>query len=77
MFPTTSSATRRRRAIPVAGLVAWLALAPAAPAQTQQTTSPAEKQAAGGNLPLGTLSEAAWLRWAYLHTDHHLRQFGV
>jgi Protein of unknown function (DUF1569) len=25
----------------------------------------------------GRLSEAAWLRWAYLHTDHHLRQFGL
>jgi Protein of unknown function (DUF1569) len=25
----------------------------------------------------GTMSEAAWLRWAYLHMDHHLRQFGV
>ncbi|HKT81036.1 MAG TPA: DUF1569 domain-containing protein [Vicinamibacterales bacterium] len=25
----------------------------------------------------GAMSEAAWLRWAYLHTDHHLRQFGV
>jgi hypothetical protein len=25
----------------------------------------------------GRMSEAAWLRWAYLHTDHHLRQFGV
>ena len=25
----------------------------------------------------GRLSHAAWLRWAYLHTDHHLRQFGV
>jgi hypothetical protein len=25
----------------------------------------------------GRLSEAAWLRWAYLHMDHHLRQFGV
>jgi hypothetical protein len=25
----------------------------------------------------GSLSEAAWLRWAYLHIDHHLRQFGV
>ncbi len=24
----------------------------------------------------GRMSEAAWLRWAYLHTDHHLRQFG-
>ena len=25
----------------------------------------------------GRMSEAAWRRWAYLHTDHHLRQFGV
>jgi hypothetical protein len=26
---------------------------------------------------LGRLSDAAWLRWAYLHMDHHLRQFGA
>jgi hypothetical protein len=25
----------------------------------------------------GRMSPAAWLRWAYLHTDHHLRQFGA
>jgi hypothetical protein len=25
----------------------------------------------------GRMSEAEWLRWAYLHVDHHLRQFGV
>ena len=25
----------------------------------------------------GAMSHAEWLRWAYLHTDHHLRQFGV
>jgi hypothetical protein len=25
----------------------------------------------------GPLSQAAWLRWGYLHTDHHLRQFGA
>ena len=25
----------------------------------------------------GAMSELAWLRWAYLHADHHLRQFGV
>ncbi len=24
----------------------------------------------------GRLSQAAWLRWSYLHLDHHLRQFG-
>jgi len=25
----------------------------------------------------GRMSESDWLRWAYLHTDHHLRQFGL
>ena len=25
----------------------------------------------------GSMSRRAWLRWAYLHTDHHLRQFGA
>jgi hypothetical protein len=25
----------------------------------------------------GALSRAAWMRWAYLHVDHHLRQFGA
>ena len=25
----------------------------------------------------GRLSPRAWLRWAYLHVDHHLRQFGL
>jgi hypothetical protein len=24
----------------------------------------------------GPMSRAAWLRWGYLHLDHHLRQFG-
>ena len=25
----------------------------------------------------GRMSRAAWLRWGYLHMDHHLRQFGA
>jgi hypothetical protein len=25
----------------------------------------------------GPLSSPAWLRWGYLHMDHHLRQFGA
>jgi hypothetical protein len=25
----------------------------------------------------GKMSRSAWLRWAYLHVDHHLRQFGL
>jgi hypothetical protein len=33
---------------------------------------------AGRRHPIfGRMSESAWLRWAYLHADHHLRQFGV
>jgi hypothetical protein len=26
---------------------------------------------------MGRLSDVAWLRWGYLHMDHHLRQFGA
>ena len=25
----------------------------------------------------GRMSDAEWKRWAYLHADHHLRQFGI
>jgi uncharacterized protein DUF1569 len=25
----------------------------------------------------GAMSSSAWLRWGYLHMDHHLRQFGA
>lgn len=25
---------------------------------------------------LGSMKPAEWMRWGYLHTDHHLRQFG-
>jgi hypothetical protein len=25
----------------------------------------------------GPMSDAAWLRWGYLHMSHHLRQFGA
>jgi len=25
----------------------------------------------------GRMSDPAWLRWGYLHMDHHLRQFGA
>ena len=25
----------------------------------------------------GAMTVADWLRWGYLHTDHHLRQFGA
>jgi hypothetical protein len=42
----------------------------------QATTTPG--YFAGRSHPIfGPLSEAAWLRWGYLHLDHHLRQFGA
>jgi hypothetical protein len=38
----------------------------------------AEKDYKPGAHPVfGVLTEREWLRWAYLHMDHHLRQFGV
>jgi len=36
-----------------------------------------------GNLPwprhplFGAMNDSEWKRWAYLHTDHHLRQFSA
>jgi hypothetical protein len=42
-------------------------------------TFAADRRHFGGRVhPLfGRMSESAWLRWAYLHADHHLRQFGL
>lgn len=37
-----------------------------------------DQQAMGPTHPIfGRMSRKEWLRWAYLHTDHHLRQFGA
>jgi hypothetical protein len=37
-----------------------------------------DTQAAWPEHPIfGRLSGRAWLRWGYLHMDHHLRQFGL
>ena len=39
----------------------------------------AESAAFGGRVHpvFGRMSASEWLRWAYLHTAHHLRQFGA
>lgn len=35
-------------------------------------------EAAWGRHPLfGPMTHAEWMRWGWLHADHHLRQFGV
>jgi hypothetical protein len=26
---------------------------------------------------MGVLTRAEWMKWGYLHADHHLRQFGA
>jgi hypothetical protein len=37
-----------------------------------------EKGVDGRSHPIfGRMSRSNWLRWGYLHTDHHLRQFGL
>jgi hypothetical protein len=33
-------------------------------------------QALGDHAFFGPMSHQDWMRWGYLHTDHHLRQFG-
>src|SRR5262245_52616439 len=43
---------------------------------TQITTDQRSRLADYAHPLFGSMSEAAWLRWAYLHADHHLRQFG-
>jgi hypothetical protein len=40
-------------------------------------TGPAGTFTWGTHPTLGPMSEWAWLRWGYLHCDHHLRQFGA
>jgi hypothetical protein len=43
----------------------------------QQMTAPSRSLAGRPHPIFGPMSDAAWLRWGYLHTDHHLRQFGA
>ena len=43
----------------------------------ERFTAPGEKPVRSLHPTLGRLSDAAWLRWGYLHMDHHLRQFGA
>lgn len=39
-------------------------------------TSPAHGSKRSPHPVFGEMSEADWMRWGYLHMDHHLRQFG-
>lgn len=45
---------------------------------TVERFSQPQRDFAWGRHPLfEDMSDAEWLRWGYLHMDHHLRQFGV
>jgi hypothetical protein len=41
------------------------------------TTAPPDTLDGVAHPIFGRMSRSAWLRWGYLHTDHHLRQFGA
>ena len=43
----------------------------------ERVTGPARSFDWPSHPTFGAMSEAAWLRWGYLHVDHHLRQFGA
>lgn len=43
----------------------------------EAVTSPAAGLARTPHPLFGAMSEEEWLRWGYLHMDHHLRQFGA
>jgi hypothetical protein len=43
----------------------------------ERFTAPAKGAEFHSHPFFGDMSEAEWMRWGYLHCDHHLRQFGV
>ena len=43
----------------------------------ERVSDPPDGPERRGHPVFGRMPHAAWLRWAWLHTDHHLRQFGA
>ena len=43
----------------------------------ERFTAPAKNTEFHPHPLFGDMSEAEWMRWGYLHCDHHLRQFGA
>jgi hypothetical protein len=43
----------------------------------ERLTAPSLDFAWGTHPLFGRMAPASWLRWGWLHMDHHLRQFGV
>ena len=46
-------------------------------ALVERMTEPGAVEEGHAHSFFGKLSRAEWLRWGYLHMDHHLRQFGM
>ena len=46
-------------------------------ALVEMVTSPTRRFEWHPHPIFGRMSDSAWLRWGYLHMDHHLRQFGA
>lgn len=80
----------QRRVSPATGplprvVVKWIALYLPLPWPAGIATRPEVDQHCAGTSPagwpehpiFGKMSHREWLRWAYLHADHHLRQFGA
>ncbi len=42
-----------------------------------QLQTSAEQALAGRHPVFGPMNRSNWMRWSWLHCDHHLRQFGV
>ena len=43
----------------------------------RQLAAAADHSVADYHPIFGAMTRKEWMRWAYLHTDHHLRQFGL
>jgi hypothetical protein len=71
-IPTAPETDQERRGTPPAAFAADLAEAMAL-LERVATETGLERRL---HTVFGTMTGADWLRWAWLHTDHHLRQFG-
>jgi Protein of unknown function (DUF1569) len=73
-FPTVAECDARRSGTPPVELAADMALLRAA---FERFTRRPRDYALQAHPIFGAMTEREWMRWGYLHTDHHLRQFGA
>jgi len=73
-FPTVAECDASRKGTPAAE---WDADMVALLAAFERFTRRPREYALQAHPIFGPMTEREWMRWGYLHTDHHLRQFGV